>query len=290
MLNNDWGTFIEPDRDLENYADINEKYKINIPSGRKANFEPFVGKNYLFDSIIQRVIPQREQIKFEDQCSSKYYYDMFNALRSNLGEVNRVAEVGVYLGGASVIFAGCLIPMNLTLDLIDPNKVFLQFTYERIRRAFPEAASRVRMFLGDLPTYVKKVMLIEQNVTSFIQHDGSHNFNEVVKDLASLSFVKDRVKGLAIQDTHLRSADIDFYTFVDAAVYTVFGYNMKFGELGVKFPTPSEPGYQYSTYFLDNHPEGMYIPFNQNHFRYPHASSPLDKFLPKVEDRLLQPA
>jgi hypothetical protein len=195
--------------------------------------------------------------------------------------------VGVYLGGASCVLAGSLVPLNKTLDLIDVNKHYLRFTYERIRRIFPEAASRVRMFFGDLPTYVKNVMTQTGNTRHLIQHDGSHCFNEVIKDLCSLYFVKDKINGVMIQDTHLRSANINLYTFVDAAVYTVFGFAMKFHEIGAKYKDQTTPAYQFVTYFMSNYPEGMYIPFTLNTFRYPHPIMKLEDFLPRQEARLL---
>lgn len=112
-----------------------------------------------------------------------------------------------------------------------------------------------------------------------IHHDGSHNFNEVVKGLASLYFVRDKVHGLAIQDTHLRSAKLGLYTFVDAAVYSVFGYQMQYHETGSKYPGGTNPAFAYSTYFLSDQTEGMYIPFAQNTFRYPHPTMTLDDIL-----------
>lgn len=284
LSDSEWGTFIQPDQSLENHPNPAEKYNIVPPSGGKANFYPFIKRNALFDSILAQVLTQQTTMNYEDQCSSKYYFDMFTVLEQQQRDVNRIVEVGVYLGGASCILAGMLIPLGKTLDLVDVSKPYLRFTYERIRRLYPEAISRVRMFFGDLPSYVKNVMQQENGVRYMVQHDGSHNFNEVVKDLAALSFVKDRVNGLMIQDTHLRSANIDLYTFVDAAIYTIFGYNMKYTEIGIKNNHQTVPAYQYKTYFLDNHPEGMYIPFALNQFRYPHPTMELDSLLLKRDE------
>lgn len=283
----EWGTFISPDKDLETCENPTETYRITIPSGIKADFTPFLNKNPLFDAAISRILNARNTIPYEDQCSAKYYFDMFNIINLSSNDIDRIVEVGVYLGGASVILAGSLVPLNKTLDLIDVNKGYLRLTYERIRRLFPEAATRVRMFYGDLPTYVKNVMSTSGNVRHIIQHDGSHCFNEVLKDLCSLYFVKEKVNGIIIQDTHLRSANIDLYTFVDAAVYTIFGFAMKFHQIGVKFNGQTEPAYAFQTYFMDNYPEGMYIPFALNKFRYPHPVMKLESFLPKTEPRLL---
>jgi hypothetical protein len=46
---------------------------------------------------------------------------------------------------------------DFDLDLIDLSAAYLQFTYARIRRLYPEAAARVRLFHGNLPSYVKHV-------------------------------------------------------------------------------------------------------------------------------------
>lgn len=287
LSDQEWGAFIEPDKELETLSNPCEKYKIVPPSGYKANFIPFRTLNPLFDDIAVRMNSlQSTGMNYEDQCSAQYYFDMFNVLHANANNVDRIVEIGVYLGSASCVFAGCLLPMNKTLDLIDVNKCYLRVTYERIRRSFPEAASRVRLYFGDLPSYVKNVLAHSGNTRHLIQHDGSHCFNEVVKDLSSLYFVKDKINGVMIQDTHLRSANINLFTFVDAAVYTVFGFGMKYHEIGVKFPTPTQPALNFSTYFLDNHPEGMYIPFALNNFRYPHPSMKLENFITTREERL----
>ena len=121
---------------------------------------------------------------------------------------------------------------------------------------------------------------------NLIHHDASHHFNEVVRDLAALSFVKDKVNGLIIQDTHLRGGNIGTNFFVDAALYAVFGGNMPLYELGIKLPQATEPAFEannFGVYFMDNQPEGMYIPFELAQFRYPHKSVALSSLLPKAE-------
>lgn len=125
--------------------------------------------------------------------------------------------------------------MGLELDLVDANTAYLQFTHERLRRIFPRAMTRVRMFHGDLPTYVANVLSAEHGTRALVHHDGAHGFDQVVKDLSSLFFVRDRVHGLAIQATHLRG-DIRYLNFVDAAVYAMFGVGVKYEPLGANFP------------------------------------------------------
>lgn len=273
----EWGTFITPDRELENIANPNEKLNVYIPSGIKADFTHFYHKNPLFDSIIERIVAQRSIMDYEEQCSGKYYFDCFNILNLLNGKVKRIAEVGTYLGGASCIFAGCIQPFNLELDLIEAKKEFLLYTYERIRRAFPESISKVRMFLGDLPTYIERVVQHENQDKILFHHDAGHNFNQVVNDIASISFVKDKAHGLIVQDTHLRSANIKSYIFVDAAIFSIFGFNLKYAEIGAKFPQSTVPAYAGKSYFIANHPEGFYIPFDQNQFQYPHPTMKLEE-------------
>lgn len=273
----EWGKFISPDKELENYSDPNEKLNVYIPSGNKADFTPFLNINPIFDSVVAKIIEQRKIMTYEEQCSGKYYFNCFEILRSLQGRINRVAEVGTYLGGASCIFAGSANHFDFELDLIEAKKEFLLFTYERIRRAFPEATSKIRLFLGDLPTYVKNVVMKETTSNILFHHDAGHNFNQVVNDLASLYFIKDKTHGLIIQDTHLRSAKIQNYIFVDAAVFAVFGFDLAFIEIGAKFANSTEPAYAGKSYFIDNQAEGFYIPFEHNTFKYPHHSMTLNE-------------
>jgi len=275
--NPEWGKFISPDIELQDMQDPNEKLNVYIPSGNKADFTPFLQQNPAFDAVVKRIVAQRDLMSYEEQCSGKYYFDCFTILHSLKGKINRVAEIGTYLGGASCIFAGCVTSLNIELDLIEANKEFLLYTYERIRRAFPEAVAKVRLFLGDMPSYIKNVVQHEKQTNILLHHDAGHNFNQVVNDLACLYFVKDKIQGLMIQDTHLRSAKIQNYIFVDAAVFAIFGFNVKFLQFGAMYPQSTTPAYAGKTYFLDNHAEGFYIPLDQNKFQYPHASMTLEQ-------------
>lgn len=78
-------------------------------------------------------------IPYEDQCSAKYYADLFQILRNFNGEFNRVVEVGICMGDASVMLAGCAEAFDFDIDMVDINADFLRFSYERLRRAFPES-------------------------------------------------------------------------------------------------------------------------------------------------------
>jgi len=180
--------------------------------------------------------------------------------------------------------AGCIEDTNIQLDLVDINKNYLRLSYERIRRLYPEVAKRTRIFFGDLPTYVKNVLMQEKNTSNLVHHDGSHTFNEVIKDLAALYYVKDKVEGLLIQDTNLRAGNIDSFVFVDAALYAIFGSDLQYYETGLKHGNTATPAFQFGphgTYWLANKPEGMYIPFALQKFQYPHPTVEFDRFLPK---------
>lgn len=273
----EWGKFISPDPELENLPDPNTKFNVYIPSGIKADLEPFMYRNPLFDTIAEKIIAQRNTMSYEEQCSGKYYFDCFNILQSLKGKIKRVAEVGTFLGGASCFFAGSMESCGFELDLIDIKKEYLLYTYERIRRAFPKKIGKIRLFLGDLSSYVKNVVQQENQHNILFHHDAADSYNMVVNDLAALSFVKEKTLGLIIQDTHLRSANVRSCVFVDAALFTVFGFNLKFTEIGIKLETPTEPAQNAKGYFIDNHAEGFYIPFDVNKFYFPHPSMKLEE-------------
>ncbi len=275
------GGFIEPSRELEGVADLAAHMQVPIYTGHRARYKSFMGQNRLFDAIARRI--HDTPIECEDQCSAKHYADLFEVLRVHFGRVDRVVEVGVFLGGASVMLAGAAQAMDFRLDMVDLNKRFLQFAYERVRRTFPEAAGRIRLFHGDLPSYVKSVLL-EEPASAIVHHDGAHDFPQVVKDLASLSFVRDKVVGVALQDTHLRGR-IDRCNFVDAAIYAVFGFDVNVLPLGTSYVEGSsqcEPNRFQGNYFLPDAAEGAWVSFDHNRFRYPHPSLPLEDFLPKA--------
>lgn len=264
--------------------EVHKALNISIRGGHRASFDSFRGRNSVFDGIAAQA--GTFSVGYEDQCSAQYYFDLFDCLRSNYGEINRVVEVGVFMGGASVILAGCAEKLDLGLDLVDVNASFLLFSYERIRRTFPEQAKRVRLFLGDLPSYVHDVLLSEPDVQAMVQHDGSHEFNQVVRDLGSLYYAQSSIRGLAIQDTHLRGLPHQL-NFVDAAVCAVFGFDAVFAPLGTTYSEYDEvvtsPNRFEGNYFVPGRPEGMYLSLAANKFHYPHPAIPLESFLPKSE-------
>jgi len=274
--------FIAPNDDLRDLSDdqlAGAAGNIEILSGFKAKLGSHQGANSIFDQIIEHA--RRFPAHYEDQCTAKYYFDLFNCIRDGYGEINRIVEVGVFMGGASVVLAGCAKAFSLELDLVDTSARYLQFTYERVRRCYPDADLKIRLFHGDLPHYVRDVLSVEDKVRATVQHDGAHDFNQVVLDLASLYYVQEKVRSIAIQDTHLRGYPMNF-NFVDAAVYAVFGYNVNFHAIG-GHATEYEnllvnPNQYNGNYFLPDTAEGMHIPLALNTFAYPHPLIPFEMF------------
>lgn len=279
-----WGSFIAPDVSLEGQEHPHLALNVPIYSGYQAYADMYehLGQDSRFDALVARV--REVNLVLEDQCSSKYYYDLFRVLNVFTGQFNRVAEVGVYMGGSAVMFAGAIEHFDFDFDLIDISPEHLRFTYERIRRTFPGAIGRVRMFYGGLPEYAKAVMtgFDPAAVKTVIHHDGAHDFPQVVKDLSSLSFVRETIHSIICQDTHLRGG-IGGLRFVDAALYAVFGPDFDFAPIGSAYDagntlmtTPNSYG---GNYFLPDRPEGMVVPLDSNTFYYPHPSVAIDELL-----------
>ena len=280
--------FIDPVETLQslNFAEIAERLNIEIYSGFKPDLTPWLGKNIIFDDLIAKrnTGTGTGNDHYEDQCSAKYYYDIFNTIKSSLGEANRIVEVGVFMGGSTSILAGCAHYLGIELDLIDINRNFLQFAHERARRSYPEAVeSRVRMFHGTLPEYVRDVLMGEENVKIIIHHDGSHSFEQVIRDLGSLYYLKDKLHSILIQDTHLRGIP-KYFNFVDAAVYSIFGRDVTYAPIGSVYNDSRlfEPNKWEGNYFMPGEPEGMYIPLSHNKFHYPHPKIGFSEFFESV--------
>lgn len=273
--------FIEPNRDLENMDDPAAKLGIRIYSGYQAmaQAEDFVGQNRIFDRIFRRA--KSATLPYEDQCSSRYYFDLVSTLRDFNGQFNRVAELGVFMGGATSVIAGCIAAFDFELDLIDISRPNLEFAYERTRRLYPEAASKIRIFHGDLPLYVRTVMMNDAD-TYLVHHDGAHNFEQVVKDLAALYYVREHVFAIIAQDTHLRGR-ISELNFVDLAIAAVFGADYKAAPIGTVYAADdprTKPNEYQGNYFLPDVPEGLVLPMAANEFKYPHPRLSIDDFLP----------
>jgi hypothetical protein len=277
-----FGTFIEPDASLKDDPNPAATLGIGTLSGFQARsrFETHRRQNKIFDQIAERLI--KTDLSYEDQCSAKYYFDLVNVLRDFNGAFDKLVEVGVFMGGSSSIFAGCVNRFDFDLDMVDVNANYLNFSYERIRRTFPEAVGRVRLFHGDLPSYVRYEMLEARGIRHIVHHDGAHNFNQVVKDMASLYYARQSLFAVIAQDTHLRGT-IDHMNFVDMAMYAVFGTDLKFAPIGEAYADGSEmsrPNIYQGNYFMPGASEGFILPMAANRFVYPHPALPMDDFLP----------
>ena len=260
----------------------NDKLGVQIFSGYQAlrRADPFLGKNRFFDEIATKL--RALNVPYEDQCSAKYYFDLVAALRNLSGEFERVVEIGCYMGGSASVIAGAAERLDYDFDIVDISENALLFTFERIRRAFPEAAKRVRLFHGSLPQYVARSLDSGDDARIVAHHDGAHDFMQVTKDLSSLSFLRDRLHSLIIQDTHLRGT-MEFCNFVDMAVYAVFGTDVNYFPIGSAYTAAQtdlmNPNRYQGNYFMPDVPEGIVIPMSSNSFKYPHPMLPLESFL-----------
>lgn len=284
------GRFIQPDPSLATCRAPHERIGIPIHSGYQAlsEVDAFRGRSRIFDTVSDRLATV--EMPYEDQCSIDYYFDLLRVLRDLNGEYDRVIEVGVYMGGASALIAGCAERFDFDIDLVDIRANNLRFSYERIRRAFPEAAKRVRLFHGDVPTYVREVMLRESGGKALLHHDGAHDFNQVVTDLTALSFVRNTIHSIIAQDTHLRGS-LDQMNFVDLALQAVFGSDVNYMPIGRVYDPSNRlmtsPNQFQGNYFLPNVAEGMVVPLHANRFFYPHVSMTFDQMFGDYEGTLI---
>ena len=258
---------------------VRDTLGIKKRTGHRAHLGKHIGKIREFDFVLNSV-ELIEPDFYIDQCSEDHYFDLFRLSRESLA--TKMVDVGVFLGGSSSILAGSAYFAGASLDLVDINEAYLRFTYERIRRTYPNHQGKIRMWLGDFVSYVRDVMRNEGDNTTFIHHDGSHEFYQVVKDLSSMSFVKEQIHSIIIQDTHLRGKlDQNGANFVDAAVVAVFGTNFEFDPVGTIFSSgcpESFPNKFEGNYFLPSKPEGMHILMNNVEFQYPHPTVSIEEF------------
>ncbi len=274
--------FIEPDRSLETLEDPAAKLGVPTFSEYRAAMSsvPFVGRDPTFDDFLRRSLAVN--LRCEDQCSAQYYFDLWSALRVYRGGLRHIVEVGVYMGGCSVLLAEYIAQNDCTLDLVDIQSSNLQFTYEHIRRQRPDAIHKVRLFRGDFPSYVCHVLQHEDAGKTFVHHDGSHDFNQVIKDLSALYYVRDKVTAIAIQDTHLRGLPPTM-NFVDAALYAVFGLQPTYVAIGAVYKETAQemvnPNRYNGNYFMPGVAEGWILPLALNNFQYPHPRLKLEDFL-----------
>lgn len=273
--------FIAPDRSLENASDLAAILGIAVPSGYRAidHSGPMLGRNRIFDQVISHA--RGLDLEYEDQCSSQYYFDLVRILRDFNGEFDHVVEVGVFMGGSSTILAACSELFDFSIDMVDVNRNYLLFAYERVRRLYPKVAERVRLFHGDLPSYVEVTQSEAKGNSCIVHHDGAHNFDQVVKDMASLFFMRQRLFAVIAQDTHLRGS-LKYMNFVDMALYAVFGSDLNYIPIGSSYndlDPRTQPNTYEGNYFVPNTPEGLVLPMSANKFRYPHQDQSLKDFM-----------
>jgi hypothetical protein len=281
-----FGTFIEPYESAQDVAALRERLQSHIGCGYRAVSAagPLLGQNRIFDRIVAKI--ETLDLDYEDQCSAQYYFDLVRTLRDFNGQFDRVVEVGVFMGGSTSYLAGCAESFDFDIDLVDVSASYLRFAYERARRLYPEAAKRMRLFHGDLPTYVREVMLKESDRRSIVHHDGCHEFNQVVKDMGSLFYARQNLLAVIAQDTHLRGS-AKYLNFVDMALYAVFGLDLKFAPIGKvlsEHDPMTSPDQYHGNYFMAGVAEGVVLPMAANNFVYPHPAHPIDHLLPTEEE------
>lgn len=275
----DWGTFITPTNKALPHPPISKPYHMPYQAGMD-----FTGQTSTpsLHSQIRNKIQITNANKQYYRSSPQFYEDSFNLLLNQKITVHRLVEVGVQFGDLSCQLAGLLNNFNLSLDLVDLDKDNLEYAYQNIAAVFPEVLPRVRFFYGDLPLYVKNVLSQSYDL-NMIYYQGSYNFNDVVRDLGSTYFVKDKIAGVFVANIHLRHTDVNFYPFFDVALYALFGMNLNFIKLGNEIAEESALSNQadQATFWSKNRMDGMYIPYTHNQFRYPHPSTSLDNFIYK---------
>ncbi len=262
-------------------ADLNQVLRAPVFGGQHAAVGALVGSNAVFDAVVGQI--DNFQGTFEDQCQARYYLDMCQIFDQQLDtDADLIVEAGVYLGGASIFLGALAASRGIPLHLIDIDPDFLWFTHERVRRTLGPHAPHIRLWRGDIPSYVQEVLENGPYHRLMMQHDASHDFNIVVRDLASLYYVRDIVQGVCIQDTNLRGKP-KYLNYVDFAVRAVFGDHATTQPIGARFnaidhPHAMRPDRWFGNYFLESEPEGLYIPFAQNSFSYPHPDITLEDF------------
>lgn len=267
-----WGEFVT------DFAFENEAIAIVdglLQSRHRHDFSSVMGHNDVFDEYV--AVMNACQMPTEDQCTEQWYYDVFTHFLRTNGQTRHVVEVGCLTGGSSRWLYVASRLCNFTLDIVDANINYLAYARARMIDTFGEIADNVRFFHGDVPIYIKQVAIAEQRSRVTFHHDGAHTFNECVQDFASMSFIRQNLKHVIIQDTNLRSARMDLYSFVDMAAYAVFGLNCPYDSIGKKLSLET-PMWGDRIYFEVSEPEGKIIDVSQVTFKFPHPSISASEF------------
>ena len=271
-----WGKFVE---DFSYAPEAMERIGKVLQSAHTHRYDSVRGQNDIFDEFA--IAMNRGSMRAEDQCTEQWYFDIFQHFLKHFGQTRHVVELGCFTGGSTRWLYVASRLFNFTLDVVDANLDNLAAARERVLDACGEIGEGVRFFHGDLCTYVDQVARHERRSATTIHHDGPHSFHECLQDFASLYFIRDTLLHLIIQDTNLRSANIDLYSFVDMAAYAVFGLNHPFQPIGKQLKVDA-PVWNAKIYFEDNEPEGKIIPMRDVQFHYPHPSVTADEYFAQL--------
>lgn len=272
-----WGKFIE---DFSYTDEAMVRVGQAMQSAHTHRYDSVLGQNDIFDEFA--IAMNQGKMRAEDQCTEQWYYDIFQHFLKHFGQTRHVVELGCFTGGSSRWLYVASRLFNFTIDIVDANADYLAAARARVLDACGEIGPGVRFFHGDLCTYVDQVARHERRPNTTIHHDGPHTFHECMQDFASLYFIRDTLLHLIIQDTNLRSAQIDLYSFVDMAAYAVFGIDHPFQPIGQQLKVDA-PVWGAKIYFDDAEPEGKVIPMRDVEFRYPHPSVTAEEFFVQLQ-------
>ncbi len=267
-----WGTFIE---DFSFAPSAMEAVGKALISAHTHRYNSVMGQNDVFDEYAN--LMNQSTMRAEDQCTEKWYYDIFQHFLLHFGMTRHVVELGCFVGGSTRWLYVASRLFNFTLDVVDANLHYLAVARERLIDVFGEVGSNVRFFHGDMCTYVDKVARHEQRSAVTVHHDGPHSFQECLQDFASLYYIRENMDYLIVQDTNLRSTKMELYSFVDLAACAVFGKDHPFKPIGSSL-TVDAPVFDQKLFFDPTEPEGKIIPLRDLEFRYPHPSTSAQEY------------
>ena len=260
-----WGTFLNFPHPEE--MSMKAAVEKTFQSGQRHDYLSLRGENRVFDEYA--LIIAGSDFPAEDQCSEIWYFDVFLHFLKNFGKTRHLVEVGCYTGGSACWLYVASRLFGFSYDLVDVNRAYLSYTKARLEAVFGEIGPNVRFFHGDLSTWVEHVGLVEKPSDLTVHHDGSHTFNECLIDFASLSFLRDQLLHLIVQDTDLRSARLHSYIFVDSALHAVFG-DYSFTPIGAQRVDSGPLMWDARIYFDPARSEGQILDMQNVEFRYPH--------------------
>jgi len=272
-----WGKFVE---DFSYAPAALERVGTVLQSAHTHNYASLLGQNDIFDEFATAM--NQSTMRAEDQCTEQWYFDIFQHFLMHFGQTRHVVELGCFTGGSTRWLYVTSRLFNFTLDIVDANMDYLAAARARVIDACGEIGPGVRFFHGDLCTYVDQVARHERRPNTTVHHDGPHTFHECLQDFASLYFIRDTLLHLIIQDTNLRSAKIDLYSFVDMAAYAVFGKNHPYQPIGRQLQVDA-PVWDAKIYFEDREPEGKIINMRDAKFYFPHPSVTPEEYFAQLK-------